>query len=46
MKPKHPVRPADDVGSTPEKTAAVGRADWIRDNNGRFKQANKLQGVG
>jgi hypothetical protein len=21
-------------------------ADWIRDNNGRFKQANKLQGVG
>jgi hypothetical protein len=21
-------------------------ADWIRDNNGRLKQANKLQGVG
>jgi hypothetical protein len=21
-------------------------ADWIRDNNGRFKQASKLQGVG
>jgi hypothetical protein len=21
-------------------------ADWVRDNNGRFKQANKLQGVG
>jgi hypothetical protein len=21
-------------------------ADWIRDNKGRLKQANKLQGVG
>jgi hypothetical protein len=21
-------------------------AEWIRDNNGRFKQASKLQGVG
>jgi hypothetical protein len=21
-------------------------ADWIRDNNGRLKQASKLQGVG
>ena len=21
-------------------------SDWIRDNNGRLKQANKLQGVG
>ena len=21
-------------------------ADWVRDNNGRFKEANKLQGMG